>query len=222
AEQSFHRLYAQRRIGGDLLGPSHRFVHQLIVRDDPVDQSQFDGAVGRDVIADETDFACAGPSDEPRQEPCAAAFGHDAAPGKCGSKLRAIAHQPKIASEREIESIAGGGSVDRAYDGGVDAMEGDGGNFEGAQMSGAAAEGAAYSAPGRGVLEIESGAESPALAGQDYRSDIAVAIVFNEAAAKLGQHLGADRVHPIGSIELENRDVSVLFDNQVGHWQSSP
>ena len=97
-------------------------------------KSQLDRAGGRDVVGDKSDFARAGPSDQARQVPGAAALGNDSALGKRRHQLGAITDQPQVASEREVEAVARGRAVNSADDGQVDSMERNGRKFASADI----------------------------------------------------------------------------------------
>src|SRR5262249_31798235 len=99
-----------------------------------------------------------------------------------------------------------------ADDRGVDAMKRHGRNFQRAQVRDpAATERAADTATGSGIFEIQSGTESAAFASQNNRAHLGIAVILSQPETQRGKHLHADRIHSIGTIQPEDRDMSLLL-----------
>ena len=123
AEEPLHGSDPKGCVRRYLLCPAHRLRHQVIVRNDLVHQPQFERTLGRDVVTDEANLARPRPSNQPWQIPGTATLRHDAALGECRCKFRAIAHQAQVATECQIEPVAGCRTVDGTDNRSVDAMD---------------------------------------------------------------------------------------------------
>src|SRR5262245_726181 len=216
--EALDRPHGERRIGGDLAGPLHRRRHELRGGHDGVHQAELEGALGTEVVGEEGDLAGARPAHQPRQVPGSSALRQDAALGESGHKNGGVTHQPDVAAEREVETVPGGGAVERAQHRRVELVEHDGRQVAGAHVARTPArEHATDALPLRGVLEVEAAAEAIAGAREDQAAHLRIAIGIGQRARERVEHLEADRVQPLRTVQREDADAVALLVEQVGH-----
>jgi hypothetical protein len=143
-----------------------------------------------------------------------------------GSELRRLAGDADVAAEGEIEPVPGSAAVQRADGRGVEVVEHDRRGVAEVELAGIrvqaaeVAEAAARTARLR--REIEAGAERAPVAGEHDAARLAVAIRLEEAGGEIRQHRPRDRVHALGSVQGDRRDVIAHFEEDLGHGGTVP
>ena len=156
---------------------------------DPVDEAEFERLVGGQRPAGERDLGGLRVADHARQQPRAAALGQDAALGEAGVELGRVGGDADVAPEREVEAVAGGAAVQRAHGRRVDVVQHDRRGVAELELAGERLRAAEVAEPalraGHLGLQVEAGAERPALAGEHDAAHVRIAVGLEQPGGDL-------------------------------------
>ena len=130
--------------------------------------------------------------------------------------MRAVGAADAVVAEHGVlEADADGGAVDRADDGLVEG-EGDLGGLEPSEALGPGAAALALGA----LLEVEAGAEAAARAGEDDGAGFGLHSRPPEGGVELAAQAVVHRIHSLGAVERDDRDVVGYVEQDVRHdWR---
>ena len=213
--------HREGRVGRDLPGQLGGGRTQLGVGHHPVDQAQLVGLLGQQRATGEGDLGRLRVAHHAGQQPRAPALGEDAALGEARVELGRLAGDAEVAAEGDVEAVARGTTVERAHRRRVEVVEHDRRGIAEVELAGVGVEGAEASERPLGAahlgLEVEAGAEGPAGAGEHDHAHLAVAVGLQQVLGQRLQHRARDRVHPLGGVERDGRDVVGDFVEDFGH-----
>ena len=211
----------ERRPRGDLSREGPRSALQLRRRHHPVDQADPEGLDGVDDLGRQYHLLGLGETDQPLEEPGAAAVGHEPDLEEHLAELCAIRSHDHVAAQRDV---AAGPHREAVH-------HGDGGLGEVEQAEDEAVEELhALPALGRGVapgghgLHVAACREMPARAGEDDRAHRRVALDLVEGLHQLLAHTNVEGVPRLRPVHGERRDAidAVNEEGLVSHHYLPP
>ena len=194
------------RRGGETRAQRVRLRHQLAVVERFPNQSPCFRLVGAKRLGGEGKRACAGGTNESRQQPRAAAIGNEPDLGEGLDEARRARRQNDVAGERDVGAGAGGDAVDRGNDR----------KRQGAQLAHEriviaverTSEDDGFAVLVQPLVQILPGAERAAGAGEQERAAVAVVLRLGERALEVRMHGLGECVELPRAVE---RDDAIAF-----------